>query len=787
MKISLNWLRDFVDISSDDETTLIDKLTVITSELEGVENMGQNHSDVVVGEILSVEKHPDSIKLHLLKVNVGDEILDIVCGAPNVAVGLKVPVVRVGGMVSGQKIKQAKVAGYMSNGMCCGGEELGIETHSDGLLILPVDTKIGADVIELLKLKDTILEIDNKSLTNRPDLWGHYGFAREVSAILNKPLKKMDLDNLHNYDLLPKVNVKVKDKTCLRYSAIKIENINEKESPIFVKTRLMYCGLRPINLLADLTNYVMLETSQPLHAFDGRNVSGIVVKKAEHETKFTTLDGNEHKLNSETTLICDEKENPVAVAGVMGGLNSEIKDDTKSVLLESACFRSGDIRKTAISIGTRTDASNRYEKSLDPENCEIATARYIKLLKSTCPDVKVVSQYTDVYNIKYPKIVIKVSHEEIEKYLGQAISKKEVKDILTRLDFVVLNDNYDVEVPSFRATKDISISADLIEEIARMYGYENIESKPYITSIVPTEPNIYHEDSYNTKQILATSLKYNEVNSYIYKNKNFIKEYNLPDKENVKILGALSPENSELRNNLVYTLLEMSFENIKNFDEVNIFEIANCFDGLDDKKMVIEKKHLCLVKASVTKNETELYKELAKDLKFLVKSLKNVDINFEKTNNKISNPKMCNNVIINNEIIGQIASIHPKITFAFDKKLVVAYCELDMELLSKIQQKIIKYEMVSKYPSIDIDISFLVDKNMPYEEIKNAITEKQNRLLQNVKLIEVYKSDALKDKKSITIRFTLCSINRTLTTEEVKAFTDRMTADLKQHNIVPRY
>ena len=248
MKISLNWLRDYVEISKDDEQLLIDKLTTTTSELENVEYKGREIKDVVVGQILSVEKHPNSEKLHLLKVDVGSETLDIVCGAPNVRVGLKVPVVKVGGSVIGAKIKASKVAGYMSNGMCCGASELGLEVGSAGLLELNDSVKVGADIVELLNIHDTVLEIDNKSLTNRPDLWGHYGFAREVSAILNHPLKKLPVVDLHSYDNLPALNVKVlEDKACQRYSAIRVENISKNESPLYIKQRLMYCDMRPIN------------------------------------------------------------------------------------------------------------------------------------------------------------------------------------------------------------------------------------------------------------------------------------------------------------------------------------------------------------------------------------------------------------------------------------------------------------------------------------------------------------------------------------------------------------
>ena len=369
---------------------------------------------------------------------MGSETLDIACGAPNVRVGLKVPVVKVGGSVIGAKIKASKVAGYMSNGMCCGASELGLEVDSAGLLELNDSVKVGTDIVELLNIHDTVLEIDNKSLTNRPDLWGHYGFAREVSAILNHPLKKLPVVDLHSYDNLPALNVKVlEDKVCQRYSAIRVENISKNESPLYIKQRLMYCDMRPINLLADLTNYVMLEVGQPMHAFDGKKVNGIIVKAVDKETEFVTLDGQTNKLPAGSLVIADENGAPSAVAGVMGGLDSEIEADTNSLVLESACFKAGDIRRTAAAIGHRTDSSNRYEKTLDPENCEIASARYIQLLNEIDNGAKVVSKFTDVYNYHYPKREIVLAQSMVDKYIGKRIPQEQIVDILTRLCFGV--------------------------------------------------------------------------------------------------------------------------------------------------------------------------------------------------------------------------------------------------------------------------------------------------------------------------------------------------------------
>ena len=790
MKISLNWLRDYVEISKDDEQLLIDKLTTTTSELENVEYKGREIKDVVVGQILSVEKHPNSERLHLLKLNVGSETLDIVCGAPNVRVGLKVPVVKVGGSVIGAHIKASKVAGYMSNGMCCGASELGLEVDSAGLLELDDNAEVGADVVELLNIYDTVLEIDNKSITNRPDLWGHYGFAREVSAILKHPLKALPVVDLHKFDNLPPLNVRVlEDKICQRYSAIRVENISKNESPLYIKQRLMYCDMRPINLLADLTNYVMLEVGQPMHAFDGKKVKGIVVKALDKETEFVTLDNQTNKLPVGSLVIADEIGTPTAVAGVMGGLDSEIEADTNSLVLESACFKAGDIRRTAAAIGHRTDSSNRYEKTLDPENCEIASARYIRLLSEIDKDAKVVSKFTDVYNYHYPKREIVLAQSLVDKYIGKHIDQDQIVDILTRLCFGVKVDkeNYIVEVPSYRATKDITIPADLVEEIARMYGYCNIEDTPYKADIIPARNNIYHEDVYNTKTYLSNAKKFSEVHSYVFKNKEFIKLLNLPDQDNIKIIGSLMSANNELRNELLYSLLEFSFENMKSYDEAKIYEIGASFQGLKADGLVDEKNHLVLSYVSAKAEMTDMYKEMARTIMSLVGYLKNQEVRFETAHSQLSHPKYCVDIYVNNDKIGTLAVLHPKYTTSCVKKVNLVYAVIDMNLLSSLDVPAIKQTEISKYQPVYIDISFLVDAQKPFGDVKQAIDNIPNKLLTRIELVEVYQDARLGNEKSITVRFHLSSTQKTLTSEDIKKFSDRMIKELNKVGIKNRY
>ena len=362
MKISINWINDYVDLSGISPEELVKRFNLATAEIEDVEYKGKNIQNVVFGKILSVENHPNSDHLHILKVDVGSEQLQIVCGAPNVRVGMVTAVCLPGGSVLAGKIKPCKLVGVESFGMCCAEAELGIGSDDDGIMDIKEPVTIGQDIKEVWPVDDVVIEIDNKSLTNRPDLWGHYGLAREFSAIFDRPLKKMPLEDLKQYENLPKIPVNIETENCFRYSAISVQNITAKKSPRAMAIRLNYAGMRDINLLADLTNYVMLDAGLPMHAFDNKIVKGINVLESDGSVVMKTLEGEEHKPPVHATLIYDENREPVAIAGVKGGLKSGISDETNSVLFEGAVFDCENIRKTSRAIGLITDASQRYEK-----------------------------------------------------------------------------------------------------------------------------------------------------------------------------------------------------------------------------------------------------------------------------------------------------------------------------------------------------------------------------------------------------------------------------------------
>lgn len=627
MLISMNWINDFVDLRGLDIPALIQRFTLSTAEVEDVYEMGRDLRGVVAGKILSVENHPDSKKLHLLKVDGGDKIYDVVCGAPNVREGLIVPFVKEGGMVGGQEISMAVLAGYESHGMCCSEKELGISADHSGLMELPDDTPVGRDMTELYGIIDTVFEVDNKSLTNRPDLWGHYGIAREFAALSGRELKPLETVSLEQFDELDPIDIEVEDKElCYRYTGLKVRNITKKVSPVDMRIRLFYCGSRAINLLADLTNYLMLEMGQPMHAFDCAKVDSIRVKRFDAPFTFTTLDGTERKVDENTLMICTKSGNgledtPVAVAGIMGGLDSEIEDDTDSLLLESANFDAASVRKSSTRLGLRTDASMRYEKTLDPEMTVPAIGRFMKLLLDIDPGAQVISRLTDVYVKRYPQVELSFDKAYVDRYTGIEIEDKRIIETLLSLGFGAKQegDRFTVQVPSWRATKDVTIKADIIEEITRIYGYDNFEIKTTVSPLYPQRKSVQNKADNFVKDLLVQTYKLHEVHSYIWQDARKCKILGIEPEENVKLINAQTPDHEIIRRSMGPTLLSVLQENRAFSADFGVFEIGRVAEGLNGDGLADEHKKLGIALFSRTEGEKELYMRLIGMVKALLR------------------------------------------------------------------------------------------------------------------------------------------------------------------------
>ena len=787
MYISLNWIKEFVNLDGIEVDEIVKRFGLATAEVEGVEYKGQNISNIVVAEIKSVENHPDSKKLHILQVDDGlENLTQVVCGAPNVRVGMKTAFARVGAQVQDIKIGKAKLAGIDSFGMCCGEDEIGIGSDGSGIVDLDTSLKNGTDIKEIFPIDDVIIEVDNKSLTNRPDLWGHYGIAREFATIFKRELKQVDRVDLTQHNNLPKLDVAVETPDCYRYSALSVDNVTVKKSPQVMKIRLNYCGMRDINLLADMTNYLMLELGQPMHAFDHKIVNGIRVVTTKQPTPMLTLEGEEHIVDENSTLICDENYTPVAIAGVKGGLKSGITDETNSLLLESATFSPVAIRKTSRKIGLITDASLRYEKSLDPEMTTLAIERLVYLLQQIDNGITVSSSLTDCYNYKYPTNTIKLTTEFINRRGGVQIAESDMVDILTRLGFKVEKQGCEllVTVPSYRATKDVSIKEDLVEEILRMYGYDNISPATMNMPLNPVEQLPIHNFEYKTKRLLAEKYNLNELHSYIWNYKDFNADMGIEHDSIVELLDSSNSGQSGLRTRMLPTMLKFFYENRNNFDDIGIFEVGRTAESLDENKLVVEKRKLSIVLASMNKSEKELYftlKKIVEDLSEL--ALTKVNYNVGANVSNCLHP--INSCSINN--FGEMGVIHPSIANNLDKRFNVVGLELDLEELLNAEKSVNARNTISKYQASDLDFNFVMSKDKVYGYLENALNQFRCAYLLEIKLKDIYiNQEVLPDKISYTMAIKLTPKDRTLEASDIEKFSKRLIDHMATYDIALR-
>ncbi len=605
MYISINWIKDFVDLSGIDIDELIHKFSLSTAEVENeIFYKGSDLCGIVVAEIKSVEEHPESKKLHLLKVDIGEkDLVDVVCGAPNVRVGMKTAFAKLGAKIGEITITPRELAGYTSNGMCCSEKEIGLSDENAGIMDITDDVAVGTDLKSIYEIDDIIFEVDNKSLTNRPDLWGHYGIAREIATLAGRPLKAIETADLSVYDNLPKIDIKIEDKFCKRYSGIKFENVSRKVSPVNMRIRLFYCGMRAINFLADLTNYLMLEMGQPMHAFDSDKVEKIRVRRFEKPFEFTTLDNVSRHIDENTLMICNG-DIPVAIAGIMGGLDSEITDATTSLTLESANFDAVCVRKSSSRLSHRTDASMRYEKSLDPEMTTVAAARFVKLLFAYDSGVKVISSLTDEYAEHFNKVELNFNKKFVDRYTGIEISNDTIVKTLTSLGFGVKldGDNFTVDVPSWRATKDVTMKADIIEEITRIYGYDNFAVNTAVAPLYPVrmfeEKNIEEQ----IKDILVKRFSLHEVHSYIWAYTDEYKKLDIEVEPNIKLLGAVNPNIETIRRSLIPTQLCQIKSNVPMHPNSAFLKSRELLTALTKRTFAVRK--LCSVSPFTRKPPT---------------------------------------------------------------------------------------------------------------------------------------------------------------------------------------
>lgn len=787
MFVSLNWIKQYVDLPVDLKAEdLAERLTVAVVEVEGVSYQAKDYEKMAVAEVLDIVKHEQADKLQVLKVDAGPNgKLQVVCGAGNVYKGMKGVLALPGAMVKwhGQgelmALEQTKIRGVESFGMLCASEEIGLtgEFNNDGVIELPANLKNGIAISKALGLNDVIIEIDNKSLTNRPDLWGHYGIAREISALYGLKLKQIPLAEFKAGKAID-LKVKVEEpELCPRYQALAMSGIKIAPSPFWLKNLLKSAGLRPVNNIVDITNYVMLELGQPLHAFDRRNVKndGIVVKRADSKEFFSTLDGVKRQLDNSMLLISDS-EKTLAVAGVMGGENSQIVEDTSEIIIESANFEPTSVRKTSVKLGLRTDASSRFEKSLDPTLTELAIKRVISLIKEIIPEASASSPIVDANNFETRDLVIELGLDFLAKRLGKEIPKKEIIRILESLFFKVKDSGevLKVAVPSFRATKDISLPEDLVEEVARIYGYDNIEPALPLADMNPAasaSPAFYFLAK--IKNFLAYGLGATEIYNNSLVSAAQIDLASGQKEKHLELANYLNPDQQYLRSSLLEGLLKNLEDNIRFSKSLNLFEAGRVFSsGKGDFAFDnSNKEFLCnqpLMLAGLLYGAQDPFLKVKGMVEQL---LDHVDVAFNwnakaKSPQPFLNPEAYLEITVGGEIAGWIGLDSPATQTKLNLRQSIALWQLEPDVLLKYSAERIKYLPSPKYPGMTYDFSVIVPEKSAWADIRGEVLN-ASPLIIRAELFDTYRISSLgADKKSLSFHVNLQDENKTLTSEE---------------------
>ena len=785
MRVSLNWVKKYVDLPEKiTNKELSYDLTMRTVEVEDTIDTSLKFHDIVVGEILEVKKHPNADTLKVCMVNIGEESpVQIVCGGSNLYVGEKVVISKPGSEVywhgEGElvKIKETKMRGEVSYGMICGATEVYLDSYfppkdeSEIVDLKDIPCEVGQNIADVIGANDTVLEIDNKSLTNRPDLWGHYGIARELSAIYKVPLKeieKVEIDkNVKKYD----IEIKEEEK-CPRYVAVAISGVYVKPSPIWIQTALINGGMRPINAIVDITNYVMMAVGQPTHAFDRSHVEGdrIIVRNAKKDEELLLLDGNSIKLTDEDLVICDTKE-PMALAGIRGGRKDSILPDTKEIVLEVANFTAKTIRNTGKRFDEKTDASIRYEKNLDTQRVDEGLTLALKLFKEIYPESKI-----EAYGDNYPRLttneVVEVSKDFLDTRLGKVLSAEEIIDTLTRLGYKVEYNNnvFKTIVPTFRSTGDVSLKDDVMGDIARLIGYEYFEAKPLPVNYTHcvNQPKVSLER--RLREYLAYRCGFNEIFTYPWIDEKYIKAAGIDIEKCVKLATPPSPELSILRSSLVPGLLETTAKNLRYLSEFKIFEMTEIYEKGEyhestmEETLPIHKKMLS--GAIVGKNPKEIFFELKGVLENIASYNHMEGITFKKDNKPSwADKDVYLNIYKDDEEVGSLSLVSVKtMNESGIKRTNIAVFEIDFDKLVPFKSRDNEYKRLPLFPLVEKDLSLLVDNNITWEEIESVVKP----MVKEIIFIEEYRGDKIpEDKRSITIRVKIGNNDSTMTTEQI--------------------
>ncbi|MDR0836050.1 MAG: phenylalanine--tRNA ligase subunit beta [Tannerella sp.] len=812
MNISYNWLKEYVsfDMTAEELASALTSIGLETGKVEKIQTVKGGLDGLVTGEVLTCTEHPDSDHLHVTTVNIGEgEPLQIVCGAPNVAGGQKVIVATVGTtLYDGDnefKIKKSKIRGVESFGMICAEDEIGIGTDHSGIIVLPADTQVGIPAKDYYGIKDDyVLEVD--ITPNRVDATSHIGVARDLVAFLNQnekeaTLKLPETDGFRTDDSSQAVVVeKINPEGCIRYSGVTIKGVTVKESPDWVKNRLIAIGLRPINNIVDITNYVLHEIGQPLHAFDANKIKGnkVIVDTMPEGTKFVTLDEVERTLTSQDLMICNETE-PMCIGGVFGGLDSGVTESTTDVFLESACFHPSWIRKTARRFGLSTDASFRFERGLDP-NQTIFVLKRAALLIQELAGGRITGDIQDIYPNKMEPFHVDVSFSKINALIGKEIPVETVKNILYLLDIEIVaenEENLSLKVPVYRY--DVRRDVDVIEEILRIYGYNNVEINDYVSSTLSYQT--LTDKSYKLENIISEQLcgaGFNEIlNNSLTRSAYYEELTSFPADKSVMLINPLSNDLNIMRQTLLFGGLQSVEFNIKHKNKnIHFFEFGNCYALNEEKKdeanIVSAYKEGYKLGLWISGNKTEnnwSHTDEKTSVYELKANVENVLIRLGLNTEKLIHTGFSNDIFSSGikivsptgRNLGEYGIVNRKILKMMDIDNDVYFAELSWDMLIKEVRKLqIKYKDISKIPEIKRDLALLVNNEVKFSDIKKTALESESKLLKNVVLFDVYEGKNLPEgKKSYAVSFYIQDEEKTLNDKQIDGIMQKIQKNLE--------
>lgn len=781
MRFSWNWISDFVDLEGLPVQAVADRFTMTVAELEAVHHVGAGLEAVRVARIAALRPHPAAERLQVVDLDLGDRRVTGVSGAPNLAEGVLVPVALPGTTLpGGAEVRAVDLRGVRSEAVLLSEREMGLSDDHSGVLILPEGTPLGASLPAVLPVEDHVFEVDNKSLTHRPDLWGHLGLAREIAAMLGRPLRVPTWNPAEGpEDPIP---VEVQDlEDCPRYMAQAYGGVRVLQSPFFVQRRLRAVGLRPINQVVDATNYVMLALGEPVHAFDRRRLhgGGIVVRRARPGEVLRLLDGRELRLVAEDLVIAD-RERPVALAGVMGGEESGIADDTTEVVLECATFHPARIRRAALRHGVRTDSSARFEKSLDPNLPPMAMGLFWELLSRWTPGARVRSRPADLRAAPREPLRITLDPAFVSRRLGVEVPPDRTRSILEHLGFDIAHQDgrFQVTVPSWRATKDVSIPEDLLEEVGRVIGYDQVPPAAPLAPVVRVPRQPRRVMARQIRHLLTAAGGLDEVMTYSFDSNELLSRLGVSYDDRLGVENPISQDFTHLRFSLLPNLLGVLERNFGRFPEAGVFEIGRVFRGtLDGEGIPIQATHLGLVLWRKTGKDAEApalaYRRMKGILQHLFQDLGvgDPDLDSEWTGSRwpFMHPVSFGDVRVAGRSAGSFGLVHPATLATLDVKGVVAVAEVNLEVLLEAPRSRRAFQAISRQPAITADLSLVARRDLPYGALARAVEAGAGPFRVASELVGIYEGSPIPEGcRSITFRLTFQAPDRTLEETEVR-------------------